>query len=338
MPDALPAVVSIVMPVYNAQDYVGRAIDSILAQSFTAFEFIIIDDCSTDNSVNIIASFKDQRIRFFRNDRNQGIVYSLNRGIAVANGRLVARMDADDISLPQRLNAQVAFMNEHPEVGMCGSYIKLIGSQNDIIRYYTDDAHIKANLIFETGMAHPAVMMRKSVIDQHQLYYQTTYQAAEDYELWVRAASVTKFANLPQILLHYTIHKQSISQQQFAQQLEGTHSIRSHQLQKMGFSMSIEQLLLHQQVCSFSFPRRLQTVRQVEEWFILIVQQNSKQPTYDPQALHTVLSDWWYKVCRATTSQGLSVWWLYHWSPLRVSKRISFRSLKILAKCLLRRR
>ncbi len=326
------------MPVYNAQPYVGRAIDSILSQSFTAFEFIIIDDCSIDDSLAVITSFEDERIRVLKNDRNQGLEHSLNRGIAAARGDLVARMDADDIGLPERIAAQVSFMREHPAVGMCGTYIKLIGEKTETIKYYTEDAHIKANLIFETGMAHPAVMMRKSVIDQHQLYYQTTYQAAEDYELWVRAASVTKFANLPQILLHYTIHKQSISQQQFAQQLEGTHSIRSHQLQKMGFSMSIEQLLLHQQVCSFSFPRRLQTVRQVEEWFILIVQQNSKQPTYDPQALHTVLSDWWYKVCRATTSQGLSVWWLYHWSPLRVSKRISFRSLKILAKCLLRRR
>ena len=336
---ASPSVdVSIVMPVYNAQRYVGRAIRSILLQTFTNFEFIIVDDCSTDESPSIITSFTDERICVLRNHQNQGLEHSLNRAIAAARGSLIARMDADDVSLPRRIAAQVAFMNKHPEVGMCGTYIKLIGDKTEVVEYYTDDAQIKANLLFETGMAHPTVMMRKSVIDQHQLYYETTYRAAEDYDLWIRAASVTKFANLPQVLLHYTIHPQSISQTRDTQQTEGTNVLRYNQLQDMGLAPSADQILLHQQICSFGFPRRLSTIKQIEAWFKLIVQQNKKQPTYEPQALQWVLSNWWYKVCRATTGQGLPVWRQYYHSTLRLPEKLPLRSLKILAKCLLRRK
>lgn len=247
-------------------------------------------------------------------------------------------MDADDISLPQRLNAQVAFMNEHPEVGMCGSYIKLIGSQNDIIRYYTDDAHIKANLLFETGMAHPAVMMRKRVLESYQLAYDSSFEVAQDYELWTRAVQVTKLANLPRVLLHYNIHNQSISDRRANQRIDEATQLRLRRIQQIGAVPSEQELQLHLQVCSFTFLRQVATVKQIEQWFISLLQQNRERQVNDQQALREVVGDWWYKVCRATTSQGLSVWWLYHRSPLRVSKRISLRSLKVLVKCLLRRR
>ncbi len=326
------------MPVYNAQRYVGRAIDSILAQSFTAFEFIIIDDCSTDDSVSIITSFKDRRIRFFKNDQNQGIVYSLNRGIAVANGRLIARMDADDISLPQRIKAQVAFMNNHPEVGICGTYIKLIGSANETMKYYTEDAHIKANLLFETGMAHPAVMMRSHVLENCQLSYDSSFEVAQDYELWTRAAQVTKLANLPQVLLHYNIHNQSISDRQAARRIDEATQLRLRQLQQIGVVPSKQELRLHHQICSFAFLRQVATVKQIEQWLALLLRQNREKQVNDQRALRKVVGDWWYKVCRATTGQGLSIWWLYHRSTLRLPERVPLRSLKILAKCLLRRK
>lgn len=337
MPPVPAAVeVSIVMPVYNAQYYVGRAIESMLSQSFTALEFIIIDDCSTDQSLEVILSFEDERIHLLKNDTNRGLAYSLNRGIATANGRLIARMDADDISLPQRIEAQVAFMDKNPGIGMCGTYIKLIGSRNETMKYYTEDAHIKANLIFETGMAHPAVMMRKHIIEKHQLSYQTNFQVAQDYELWTRAAQFISFANLPQVFLHYYVHDQSVSGQRTIQQVDTANQIRMKQLQRMGLIPSRQELLLHQQVCLLTFPRRLTTVKQIERWLTLLLWQNEDKQVHDQRALREVIGDWWFKVCRASTGNGVALGLLYCRSPLATRKKALIRVPIILVKCLLR--
>ncbi|WP_018702960.1 glycosyltransferase family 2 protein [Anaeromusa acidaminophila] len=207
--------VSIVMPVYNAEKYVGDAIRSILQQSYTDFEFIIIDDASTDASVDVINSFNDKRIKLYQNEINRGIVFSLNRGIALAQGSYIARMDADDISCRRRLEMQVAYMEKNMEIGVLGSQAFLflnsmlyLGRTSSLPFMHGE---IVARQLFESALIHPSVLMRSKVFREHGFAYEDQYEACEDYGLWNKLSLVTKLENLPFCLLRYRIAAQSIT-------------------------------------------------------------------------------------------------------------------------------
>ncbi len=203
--------ISVVMPVYNAEKYVTEAIESILNQSYSDFEFIIIDDCSTDNSYDILHSYvsKDNRIRLFKNDMNNKLPKTLNFGISQAKGKYIARMDADDISLPERFAKQIEFMESHPEVGVCGTWIDVFSeesSQTTCIKYPAEHKLISVRLLFdENCIAHPSTFLRREIFFDFQLYYNLSLQGhAEDYELWVRLLEQgILFYNLPEVLLMY---------------------------------------------------------------------------------------------------------------------------------------
>lgn len=209
MPSQPVPSVSVVMPAYNAAKYLREAIDSILAQTYTDFEFIIINDGSTDDTRAIIQSYDDPRIVYLENETNSGICVTLNKGLDAARGRYIARMDADDISLPERLAAQVAYMDAHPEVGVAGSDIVVFGE--DFAPYTFKQLHTPedcmAGLLFNTCFAHPAVMIRKSVISEHNLRYNDVFRGLEDYELWWQISKYSKLNNIDIPLLRYRHHK-----------------------------------------------------------------------------------------------------------------------------------
>src|SRR5579862_2517303 len=204
----LPAV-SVVMSVFNGQAFLREAIESILAQTFTDFEFIIIDDGSTDRTGEILAAYgkHDSRVRIFSQE-NKGRAESLNRGIELATAPLVARMDADDISFPHRLKEQVDFLDNHPEVGLLSGAYDLVASGNkilDTIRLPGGDAEIRATLLHSNPMCHPAVVMRKDIALASGGYRKQLLDA-DDYDLWLRMAEHTRLANLDQVILKYRVH------------------------------------------------------------------------------------------------------------------------------------
>lgn len=202
--------ISVIMPVYNAQEYIREAIDSILNQTFSDFEFIIINDGSTDNSVEIIKNYNDPRIVLVDNTENKGLVSVLNQGLQLAQGEYIARMDADDISLPNRFMEQVNYLDKHPQVGILGAWFHIFG--NKINRIEKKHKFPKLKDILETSpVGHPVAMLRKSVFDKYNLQYDKAYKHAEDYELWVRASKLTKIANLQKVLLKYRWHDNNIS-------------------------------------------------------------------------------------------------------------------------------
>ena len=202
--------VTVLLSVFNGEKYLSYAIESILRQTFTDFEFLIIDDGSFDNTINIIDSFKDDRIRLIRNSENYGLTKSLNKGIVLSNGKYIARIDADDISLPTRLEKQVAFMDKNPDVGICGSWFQYINK--DIIKKHpTEHEDIKTALFENNAIGHPTAIFRKNIITNFNLFYNETFTAAQDYELWVRASQVTKLANIPEVLVQYRSHNKQVS-------------------------------------------------------------------------------------------------------------------------------
>lgn len=213
--------VSVIMSVYEDQQYIEKAIESILNQEFSDFEFVIIDDCGGDDTAQIVSRYAidDARIHLLRNEENQGLTRSLNRGFAHATGKYLARMDADDVSHPERLRQQVAFMEAHPEVGVLGTFHRY--TNEDTVKVSpVDHEAIVARLLFTNVFCHPSVMLRKDVVEKHQLFYDESFYYSQDYELWVRAMAVTQLAVLPVNLVDYRVHPGQISTQKRTKQRE----------------------------------------------------------------------------------------------------------------------
>lgn len=219
--------VTVLMPVYNGEAHLSEAIESVLNQSFTDFEFLIINDGSTDRSVDIIKTYRDPRIRLVENERNFGLVDTLNRGIDLARGELIARMDCDDVCVPERLSKQVAFMKQHPEVGICGSWIEYFMGKELVMKFPAQHEEIIQAFPSYNPMAHPTVMIRAEILKSRRLYYDSDYRHVEDYELWTRLAAVTCCANLPEVLVRYRIHPEQIGRKHSAEQQETIKKIQS---------------------------------------------------------------------------------------------------------------
>lgn len=196
--------VSVVMPVHNAGKYLREAMHSILTQTYTNLEFIIINDGSSDNSIDTISSFSDPRIILFSFPQKQGLSNALNKGFELSKGEYLARMDADDISLPHRLEKQIAYMQANPEVGILGTQIIAIGNKARWLPVTHKD--ITWHLLNACPFLHPSVVFRKSTVLEHQLLYNPEYYGAEDLELWVRASHVTQLANLKKGYVKYRYH------------------------------------------------------------------------------------------------------------------------------------
>lgn len=206
--------ISVIMPVYNAEKYLAQAIESILNQVFTDFEFIIINDGSTDNSKFVILSYSDQRIKFIDLPQNKGIVNALNVGLRVARCKYIARMDADDISLPQRLELQYSYMENNNEIGLLSTNLNHIDEKGKIIKkcvYKDFDIPVEWLLLWYNPIAHPTAFFRKSIIDTYKLNYLEDTFPAEDYDLWCRIVAHSKIARINETLLAYRLSPQSIS-------------------------------------------------------------------------------------------------------------------------------
>lgn len=205
--------VSVVMAVYNGQCYLREAIDSILTQTFIDFEFIIVDDGSTDESAAIVQSINDPRIRLISNPSNVGLAESLNRGISAASGALIARQDSDDLSLPSRLEAQARFLEEHPGVGVVGTSCEWIDSEGKPFKVWppgSDNPVLQARLLVTCPLVHGSVMFRRQCIDDVGMY-DPAKRTGQDYDLWLRIAEKWDLVNLPQVLFQYRWHDQMVS-------------------------------------------------------------------------------------------------------------------------------
>ena len=202
-------IVSVVMPAYNVELYVEEAVRSILNQTFCDFEFIIVDDGSTDRTPEILRTFTDPRIRLLFNEKNEGNYPARNRGCRLARGKYIAVMDADDVALPERLEKQVRFMEEYPEVLACGTAYRLMGENRSIVEP-TEWVEIRYILMSTFCMSHPTILFRADTMRQVG-FYRTDSRYAEDYDLALRLARLGKIVNFPDILLERRRHQEQIS-------------------------------------------------------------------------------------------------------------------------------
>jgi glycosyltransferase involved in cell wall biosynthesis len=245
--------VSVIMPVYNYEKYVEEAIESILDQTFRDFEFIIINDGSTDGTATILARYQqmDSRIQVYRQE-HQGIAAARNKGYSFAKGKYVAEMDADDVSFPSRLATEVEYLEKHPEIGVVGTLAKWIDRNGAYLNYYypmftpTLPGAIRWCFMFENCLVHVSVMIRYEILAQ--LGFCRELQSTEDYDLLVRASSITKIATLPYVLMYCRLHDMNSTKFYFQQMRQNTVKIMQSQINQLLGSYVCEEkvyLLVH---------------------------------------------------------------------------------------------
>lgn len=298
--------ISIILPVYNADKYLHKAINSILSQTFTDWELIIINDGSTDNSYHIISSFSDPRIRYYENETNQGLIKTLNRAVYLSRGEYIARMDADDVCLSARLAVQSDFLDRQSDYAMCGSWVKVIAEddrQIGRILNFTGDTYLKIHLLFSVPFVHPSVMIRTQILKNN--LYDERFVHAEDYELWCRIADKYKIANISSNLLNYRWHSTNVSVLNSERQQAVKNTIIERELSKIGITPTQEELWLQQitfQQNNLTNNRKIESFNgysDLNRWFQKIVNANKKHKRYDNNSLMAYLWSRWIVLCIA---------------------------------------
>jgi len=302
---------TVLMTVFNGEPFLQDTIDSILNQTYSDFDFLIIDNASTDNSRAMIRTFNDPRILLVELQENIGQVAALNKGLAMIDTPFIARMDADDISYPDRFEKQIAFMEEHPEIGICGTYAKAFyGRKKTLWAHPLHHDDIKVKLLFECSLVHPSVMIRKAFLDQYRLKYCEEIRHSYDWELWQRASMCFQLANIPEVLLEYRIHNLSESSRTSTRQIEAANKIDdyslklleldNHPLRSIHRDVAFETLNVKNRGTPFLYDTLL--------WFEQLKQANRLHPIYSDSSLNGFLQKRLFVVLTNNTRSRKPAW------------------------------
>ena len=326
------------MTVYNGEKFLREAIDSILGQTFSDFEFIIVDDGSTDNSRDIIRSYTDPRIRVIENERNLGVSASRNKGMKMSRGKYIALMDADDISLADRFYKQYCFMEENPDVDVLGGRIEYFGGRSTVSSPPISHDEIMTSLLFRTSLHVISAFIRKTALLRFNEFYDTRYNISEDGEYWIRLSlKGATFANMNDVLVRYRWHKNNTSTRYRKEQIEISSRIRAHYLNHLGINNTEE----HLHTFYLLKKRTRLSKKQIEDLralFIEIHAANATMHFFPVSALEKQLSRKWFETLYLSTHNGLWAWLTYHKEPMLKHHRAGLPAhAKFFVKCCLSR-
>ena len=280
------------MPVYNAKAYVAEALESVLQQTYRDFELLVIDDGSTDDTRAIIERADDPRVSIAANDMNLGVVATLKKGLALSRGDFIARMDADDISEPDRFAKQRSYLESHPDVDIVGGAIQYFGNirRPHTVVFPTEHEDIRVALLFYCPLAHPAVMFRRSLVTRNLLQYSEEFRHAEDYHLWSELLQHARAANLSDLVLRYRLHGKQVRYVHGDPQYEVSARVRKSLLSRGGVNWSEEEIELHETIASGQYRLNPAYLNRVGRWFDRIEQSNRATRFWEPRALHRSLA------------------------------------------------
>jgi len=297
--------VTVLMPVYNAAPHLHDAVGSILGQGFADFELLAVDDCSTDRSVEILASFDDPRIRLVRCAERVRLSGALNRGMAEARGGVVARMDADDLSRPGRLEQQVAYLRARPGLAVCGTWIRRFGSGRACVELYPAGCdRVRAHALFNTPFAHPTVMLRREWFARHGLAYDGAFYPTEDYELWSRVLDLFPCDNIRTALLDYRVHGSSLTGADWSEMDRQASRVSDARLRKLGLDVTADRSRFHRDLAMGRLPAEPAAVDAAGRWLCEILESNRVAGVYDASALRATCADLWLKTCLRAAARG----------------------------------
>jgi len=303
--------VSVLMPAYNCENFIGESIQAVLDQTFNDFEFIIINDGSTDRTKEKILSFQDPRIRFFEKERNSGIVKTLNKGLALAKGKYILRTDADDISLSGMIAELVGFMEAHPDHIICGGNMKLIGGDK-IFTYPSNNEELKVYALNSCPFSHSTVIFKKQVIDDNSLQYDEAIKDGEDYGLWSVLLPLGKFHNLENVTLLYRESPGQVTSQKIYSQthIAAREKIFAIHASKY-FKLEEEDI---QRYVRFTMNKEITSLEELEKIGSLcrqILKHNLHSKLFDPFLLQQHLFIKWYWSCNGSYHLGKKVFFIY---------------------------
>jgi len=324
--------ISVVIPVYNRERYIGAAIASVLAQTFGDFELLVIDDGSTDGTGDVVRSFHDQRIRLLRHGANQGIARARNAGVDAARGDYLAFLDSDDVALPERLAEQVGFLDAHPDHVAVGAWIDWMDDRGRptgrVKRRPLRSDDVSALRLFRQGIENTASMARTAVLRHYR--HDEHFEVSEDFDIWARIAADRPIANLPQVLVLRRAHGQQTSKGRDEQTRLYRQTIYARQLEALGIAFEEEDLrrhhLLRRMRKSGFTPDRVY-VDWAEAWLRELQAANARAHRYPEPALSRLLGGLWGKVCwhAAPTLGPVTAWRRFRASPLRRWARAGLR-------------
>lgn len=312
--------ITVLMPVHNGEAFVREASESILSQTFRDLELLVVDDASTDQTVKILGSLNDPRVRIIESRERLRFSGALNLGIEHAAGAFLARMDGDDIALPNRLELQHNYMLEHPEVGLCGGLATTFGMREGLFfRPPLSHGEILSYMLFDCPFVHPTVMLRRDVMERHRLRYDATYCPTDDYELWRRAARLFPVANINQVLLRYRVHAASLTQLEWGDMDGHAARIAALELADLGITTSAEELRFHRNLGrGRCFPiKKREELEQAEAWLQKLMTANALWKRYPAREFGRIVAGIWFSACYHAGSLGLWVPKRYAHSPLR---------------------
>jgi len=253
--------VSVVMPVYNGERFVGEAIESILGQTYRDLELIVIDDGSSDRTPDVIAHYarRDARVIAKHHPVNRGFAEALNTGCREARGTFIARMDADDVSLPQRFERQIAYLRAHPDVGAVGSAMQIIddrGVRGRVKSYPLGSGQAAWSMLFFNSLAHPSVMMRRTLLEAAGWYPAGCVGGTEDYAVFLGLSWESRIANLPEVLLLYRVWGGNMTQTKWdAQEGDAVRLLRAFARSSLGIELTADDAIAMRGLARNHYPR-----------------------------------------------------------------------------------
>jgi len=304
--------VSVLIPCYNVENYVIEAVSSILNQTYKNIEVIAINDCSTDNTLEKLEylAAQDSRMKIYTNETNLKLIDTLNKGIGLCNGKYIARMDADDISLPTRLEKQVEFLEKNPDYSVVSTMFytfKTGSSKKNLYRNPVKFEELQASLLFNSTICHPASMIRKTLFTDLGLSFEKEYLHIEDYALWSKALYVTKLANVDEPLLLYRVHENQISTVHEQRQIENKKLVFKIHCEKLGLTSDDDSLDIYASVAQ-SVPSisSFEYLSKCEEFMLNLLKKNIDMNFCSHSFLEEILSLHWLRLC-ANSRLGLNV-------------------------------
>ena len=305
-------IISVIMPSYNVEKYVGEAIESILKQTFKDFEFIIIDDFSTDNTLREIQKHNDVRIKIINSEINSGPGACMNKAMRIAQGKYIARMDADDISHHSRIEKLYNFLEANPSIHICGSAMKLFGNENNVVEFSSDHDEIVAGLIWKSVVPQGTIMMRKNILEEYNLTYDESFRVGGDWKFWCSIKNYVRFSNLKEVLYYYRRGDQNITVQHKNQSPERALKIHSYILNDFGISFNNDDLKSHQFLLGmFSEAPNSHSVKRTHEWILKLLEHNHSEKKYNHQYFKKISEQHWSRLFYLLAPFGFSVVWTY---------------------------
>jgi glycosyltransferase involved in cell wall biosynthesis len=315
--------VTVVIPAYNREKYIGAAIESILRQTFSSFELLLVDDGSMDGTREVARSYSDPRLHLLCQERNLGISGARNAGIRLARGEYIAFLDSDDLAYETRLAKQVSFLDRHPDYAAVGAWVDWMAEDGRRLRRIkrrpVSARKIAALRLFRQGIENSASMARTAILRNYA--HREDYQVCSDYDLWARIAAGHRLTNLPEVLVCRRFHAQQTTRER-SDRIELTRqSIYAEQLSELGVAFTPSDLAQHSRLRGMQkkdFSPDLAYLEWAERWLILLNAANQERKCYPEPEFSRLLGGFWFKVCwHAHANLGWASWRRFVRSPMR---------------------